>query len=299
MNHRSGRVRLLAALALVLAAAPASAQLESNLTTLSGEQAEGYLGPLSSGISGMLNSGIFRSGDVPFVGFNFSLDLKAVIVSFDDADRVFTTPDVPGFGTTEAPTVIGDTQSVSQSGPGGATLQYPGGFDLEKFGIAVPQLTIGSVLGTRAIVRYISLSLADENEDLGDFTLWGIGGQHSISRYLPGFPVDVAAGVMYQQFNIGDDDLVKANALALNVTGSRKFGAVISVEPYVGVGLDSFSMDAEYTAEDDTNVSVSFDRENDFHGTLGANVNLPILKVHGEVNLAATNGYALGVSFGI
>jgi hypothetical protein len=104
---------------------------------------------------------------------------------------------------------------------------------------------------------------------------------------------------MYQQFNIGDDDLVKANALALNVTGSRKFGAVISVEPYVGVGLDSFSMDAEYTAEDDTSVSVSFDRENDFHGTLGANVNLPILKIHGEVNLAATNGSAHGVSFGI
>ncbi len=299
MNAFFRRIGLLAIPALVFVAAPASAQLETNLSTLSGDEAEGYLEPLSSGISGMLNTAIFRSGDVPFAGLELSLDVKAVVISFDDGDRTYTTPDVPGFGSTEAPTVIGNTSSVAQTGPGGATLQYPGGFDLEKFGVAVPQLTIGSVLGTRAIIRYVSLSLGDEDEDLGDFTLWGIGGQHSISRYLPGFPLDVAAGVMYQQFSIGEDDLVKANALALNVTGSKKFGAVITFEPYVGIGLDSFSMDAEYTAEDDTSIAVEFDRQNDFHGTIGANVNLPILKVHGEISTAATNGYAVGVSFGI
>jgi len=200
------------------------------------------------------------------------------------------------------PTVVGDLEPAYLTGPGGTQLPFPGGFDLEHFGIAVPQLSVGSVFGTRAIVRYISLSLGDEDDEFGDFSYWGIGGQHSISRYLPGLPVDVAAGIMYQKFSIGDDDLVEAKAIALNVTGSKKFGMVISVEPYVGIGIDSFEMDAQYTFDDGSTteeISVAFDRQNDFHGTLGLNVNLPGVKLHGELNQAAASGYAVGLSFGI
>ncbi|GJM44585.1 MAG: hypothetical protein DHS20C21_14270 [Gemmatimonadota bacterium] len=301
MNHPFGRWALAMVLGAGLAATPASAQLETTLESLSGEFAQGYLGPLADGMSGSMNSGIFRNGDVPFAGLNLTLDLKAVVVGFSDDHQTYTA-EVEDFGSGEVPTVVGSLEPGSLTGPGGATLPFPGGFDLEHFGIAVPQLTVGSVYGTRAIIRYISLSLGDEDDDLGEFSYWGIGGQHSVSRYLPGLPVDVAAGLMYQKFNIGKDDLVTAKALAFNLTGSKKFGMVVSVEPYVGIGVDSFEMDAQYTFDNDgteEEIALTFDRQNDFHGTIGVSLNVPGVKLHGELNKAAASGYAVGLSFGI
>ncbi len=297
MSHRKGRWVFSAVLCVLLAASSASAQLDANLSSLLEENAEGYLSPFPTALSATLNSGIFKSGDVPFVGFNLTVDIKAVVISFSDDDKVYTTTNVPGFGTTEAPTVIGSTEgAVNTNGPGGAAIAYPGGFDLDKFGIAVPQVTIGSVLGTRAMIRYISLDLGDS--DLGDLSLFGIGGQHSLSRYFPGLPVSVAAGLMYQKFKIGD--VLECSALALNVTGSKKYGMVVSFEPYVGLGIDSFKMDAEYENESlSEDIKVDFDRQTDLHFTLGAGINLPVVKIHGEYNVAAANGFAVGLSFGI
>jgi hypothetical protein len=295
-----GWAALGAVLVLGLAAAPALAQLEDNLSSLSGDQTEGYLGPLSKGLSAALNSGIFRSGDIPLAGIDLTLDLRASYISFADDDRVYTAGAFAGFPSAEVPTVIGDTQAVTVDNENGPTqFSYPGGFDMKNFGIAVPQLTVGSILGTRAIVRWISIHLGDNDDDLGDFSLFGIGGQHSITRYFPGLPVDLAFGVMYQKFTIGEDDLVSANALAFNVTGSRKFGAIVTVEPYVGIGVDSFEMDAKYDIDDETTIEANFSRENDLHLTAGGNVNLPFVKANLEVNVAAENSIAGGLSFGI
>jgi hypothetical protein len=282
----------------VLVAAPAHALLEDNLSSLSEEQTVGYLSPLASGLSGSLNSGIFRSGHVPPSGLSLTLDVKAAYMSFSDDDRIWTTPAAGGYESVEAPTVIGDTQSVSADHQtvGGLQFTYPGGFDMSNFGVAVPQVTIGNVLGTRAMVRYISLSLGDE--DVGDLKFFGIGGQHSISQYLPGVPVDLAFGIMYQSLELGDG-VVDASALALNVTGSKRLGeGAVSLEPYLGVGLDSFSMDAKYDSGDDE-INAEFDRANDGHLTLGTGVNLPGVKIHAEYSVAAVNGFAGGISFGI
>jgi hypothetical protein len=283
----------------VLAAVPARAQLEENLTSLSEEQTRGYLGPLVDALSTSLNSGIFKSGAVPQGGFNLTVDVRGAYLSFDDEDRVFITPELPGYPSTEAPTVVGDTESVAVDheilGPS-AQFVYPGGFDMEHFGVAAPQVTVGNLLGTRAMLRYVYLPLGDD--ELGELEFFGIGGQHSISQYLPGLPVDVAIGGMWQSFDLGDG-IVDASALALNITGSRRFGSVVSIEPYVGVGLDSFEMTAEYDIDTDETIQAKFDRANDFHLTLGSGLNFPGVKLHAEFDVAAVNGFAGGVSFGI
>jgi hypothetical protein len=290
---------LLAGLALLsLGATTASAQLEANLSSLTGDQAQGYLGPIATGLSAAMNSGIFRNGRVPVAGLNLTVDLEASRISFSDDDRVYATPEGGAFPSIDVPTVIGDTHAVPSDAPSGASFIYPGGFDLDAFGLAVPQLTIGNVAGTRAIVRYISLSLGDEDE-LGDFKLFGIGGQHSLNQYLTALPFDAAVGLMWQNFQIGSD-IVDATATAFNVTGSKKFGMAVSVEPYVGLGLDSFTMTSEYTTTStDETLKVEFDRQNDFHFTLGTGINFPGVKLHGELNVAAATGFAGGLSFGI
>lgn len=288
---------LIAAVAAGLAAGPAHAVLEDNLSSLSDEQTVSYLTPLASGLSGSLNSGIFRSGNVPSAGFSLTLDLKGAYMSFSDDDRVYTTSTSGGFESVEAPTVVGDPGSVTADHQSVSGLQftYPGGFDMKNFGLAVPQLTIGNFAGTRAMVRYISLSLGEE--DVGDLRFFGIGGQHSISQYLPGMPVDLAFGAMWQTLKVGDG-VVDATALALNVTGSRRFGTGVSIEPYVGVGMDSFEMKAEYDSGDEQ-ITADFDRRNDGHLSLGTGINLPGVKLHAEYSVAAVNGFAGGISFGI
>ena len=284
--------------ALSLAASPTRAAIEENLSGLNADQATGYLDPFVKGLSTSVNTGIFRSGAVPKVGFSLTVDLRAAFIKFSDDDRAYTATS-EGFETVEAPTVIGDTQAVEaeHESVDGLHFHYPGGFDMENFGVAVPQLTIGNIAGTRAIVRWIP-EVDFSDDDIGKFEMFGIGGQHSISQYLPALPVDVAAGIMYQNFKLGED-LLEADALAFNVTGSKRFGAVISLEPYVGVGMDSFSMKVEYETDDDETTEVEFDRQNDFHLTLGTSINLPGVKLNGEFNMAAVNGFAGGVSFGI
>lgn len=284
--------------ALSLAANPTRAALEENLGGLSEDQVQGYLDPFVKGLSTSVNTGIFRSGAVPMNGFSLTLDLRAAYIGFSDDDREYEAAS-PGYETVDAPTVIGDPSAVTADHQtvAGLHAHYPGGFDMSNFGVAVPQLTVGNVAGTRGILRWIP-EVDFSDDDIGKFEMFGIGAQHSISQYLTALPVDVAVGIMYQSFKLGDS-LLDADALALNVMGSRRYGQSVSLEPYVGLGLDSFAMTVEYDTNDDETETVEFDRENDFHLTLGTSINLPGVKLNGEFNLAAVTGFAGGVSFGI
>lgn len=297
MNSRFVRVLATAALAVAVLCPPAGAQLSDNLGALSGDNAKHYLAPLTSGLSGTLNTAIFHGASIPLAGLTFNVGIQAMGIEFDDDDRLYTPSAPAGFTPTtsiQAPTVIGGTDAVEQPGAGGTTLYHPGGFDVSNFMVAVPQLTIGSVLGTRAVVRYISLDLGDT--ELGDFTLWGIGAQHSVSRYFPGLPVDIAAGLFYQKFTISDD-LVDAGALHLNVMASRKLGLF---EPYAAVGWDQLDMKSEYTSTSTgETIKVDFDSESNGHFTIGSTLGLAVVKLYGELNFAAETGMAAGLSFGI
>lgn len=296
MNSRLVRVFATAALAVATLSPPAGAQLSDNLGALNGDNAKNYLAPLASGLSGTLNTAIFHGASIPLAGLQFNVGIQAMGIEFDDGDRLYTPTDPAGFTSTssvQAPTVIGDPSAVAQPGAGGTTLFHPGGFDVSNFMVAVPQLTIGSVAGTRAVIRYISLDLGDT--ELGDFTLWGIGAQHSVSRYFPGLPVNVAAGIFYQNFSISDD-LVEAGALHFNLMASKNFGLF---EPYAAVGFDQLDMKSKYTSTSTgESIEVDFDSETNGHFTIGSSLSLAVLKLYGEFNFAAETGVAAGLSFG-
>jgi hypothetical protein len=287
----------LAGLAVASLAAPAAAQLSDNLGALSGDNARRYLQPLSSGLSGTLNASIFPDGKIPIAGLSLNIGVRLMGISFDDKDRLFTPTDPPGFTSTasvQAPTVIGPTQAVAQPGAGGTTLYYPGGFDIQNFAVAVPQLTIGSVFGTRAVVRWIAVDLGDA--EIGHLSLFGIGAQHSISRYIPVLPVDLAAGVFYQSFNLGDD-LVDAATVHYGLTASKSFGLFT---PYATVGLDRFDMKAKYeSSSTGETINVDFDTESNGHFSAGGVFSLGVVRLYGELCVAAETGMAAGLSFGL
>ncbi len=288
----------LVCLAVCLAPAPVLAQLSDNLGGLTDANVAGYLGPLNTGLSGTMNSAIFRTGNVPTVGFNFSIGLVAMAIGYDDEDKTYLPADPPGFTSlvpTKVPTVVGDPTGVIVEGQSSLAQLYPGGFNLDGFEIAVPELSIGSFFGTRVLIRYIGLDLGDS--EFGEFKYIGYGAQHSISQWLPLLPIDVAAGFFMQGFEIGDD-VVKASATHLNVTASKQFTIL---QPYVGLGYDSIELDAKYVDEEhpDLSFDLTLDKETNMHLTAGVLAKLTPVNVFLELNSGAATGVALGLHFGM
>lgn len=209
---------------------------------------------------------------MPKSGIEFTLGVRVMGVSFDDADRSFTSTDPAGFqrnGPASVSTMIGSEAGAAVHSQGGTTMIYPGGFNISQSALPVPELTVGTVFGTRAVVRWFS---ADPGgPDHGKLELFGIGGQPSVSRYLKFLPADVAPGAFYQTFKLGDG-LLDTKALHVDVTASRPFGRLIAVEPYVSVGYYTFSMDVSYKdSTDPTNhISLTMEKQANAHLAAGA-----------------------------
>ena len=97
-----------------------SNDLEDNLSSYTGRNAEGYLKPLQKALGQTLNSGIFMYAGVPKDGLSARLEIKGMIMSFKDEDRTFRATTEDYFGdpqTVNAPTVIGDGKAVAIMNP--------------------------------------------------------------------------------------------------------------------------------------------------------------------------------------
>ena len=287
---------------LATLAPPARADLSGKLGALSGDNAKGYLSPMPKALSSTLNSAIFTSGNVPESGLTFTVGVRVMGSAFDDKDRTFdpTYPLPDGFTATTpgpVPTVIGDPTGLHVAGPGGTGADFPGGLDVNQFTIAVPELTIGTIAGTKATVRWFSATLGDS--DYGKLELLGFGAQHSLSQYFPGIPADVALGAFYQTFKLGGG-LLDTKALHVDVTASRHYGGTFKLQPYVSVGYDTFSMDVSYksTTNPGDDIAISMDKESNVHLAAGAQLSLAFLQFHAEVFKAANSGASIGLSLG-
>ncbi len=255
------------AVLVLLVASPLSAQIENHLSAYTGENATGYLNPLVSAMGTTINGGVYRSGYIPKSGLNIAIELPFVGLYFTDEDKTF-------MGTTEA------------------------GFSPET----APQLRVGSVLGTEAMVRFIAFRIGDS--ELGDVMLAGFGVRHSISQYMGPVPVvDLAASFFWQDFKLGEnsngDDLSETKTYSLGLQASRKFGTIFT--PFAGVYYNTYKTDIKYESEA-TGVSepieLSFDDEY-VQFTIGLELNLWILNVFGEYNVADRSSFAAGLGLAL
>jgi hypothetical protein len=290
------------ALLVVFAAVPVSAQIEDQLSAYTGDNAEGYLEPLTLAMGANLNSGLFHSAYVPLEGVHISVETPIMGVIFNDEDATFMAGTEDGFvplggAELEAPTVIGPGNAVVIEGEEGTFFAFPGGLDLNSFTLAVPQVRIGSVAGTEALIRYIALDLGDS--EVGKVSLWGLGGRHNVSQYFgPDAPVDVAVGLMYQNFELGED-LIAAKAFTFGAQVGKRFGSGAAIiEPYAGLSYDYFQMDVSYEDGDDELVELSFDSHSTVHATVGLHAQAAFFSLYGEYSLAEQSGFAFGMSLG-
>ncbi len=295
------------ALILILAS-PVSAQLslEQQLSAYTGKNGSAYVAPLVDAFNANLNAGLFHSAYIPRAGLRLRLEFRFMSVFFTDKDRTFlgtTEGDFRPEQTVEVPTVVGPNGAVYVEGEGNTRYAFPGGFDLDSFSFAVPQLRIGDVVGSEVLVRYFAFNPG--NAGFGALNLYGFGLQHSVSQHIGArLPVDLAVGLFWQKFSMGrnerGDDLVTAEAFTAGLQVSKRIG---ELEPYACLAYDALSMNVEYVARlimgdelvrDD--VEFSFNSSKNYHVTLGMTFHLAFLTAHGEYNIGGQNALSLGLA---
>ncbi|MCK4351695.1 MAG: hypothetical protein KAX13_12585 [Candidatus Krumholzibacteria bacterium] len=292
------------AVLLLFCAAPLSAQVEDHIAAYTGENATGYLNPLAGAIGTTLNSGLYRSAHIPRFGFTIALELPIMGLYFGDENKVFTATTEAGFTpqqTTEASTVVGPTNVVIVDGDGGTQFAFPGGFDVGSFAITAPQLRIGSVFGTEAMIRFVAFKVGDD--DLGDVSLFGLGFRHSLSQYMgPVPPVDLAVSFFWQSFKLGEnesgEDLTKTNSYSYGVQMSKHFPPIFT--PYTGLYYNSYKMDVTYESEvagEEDPIDITFD-DGYVQWTIGVELNLAVLDIFVEYNVSSYNSLAFGLGLG-
>lgn len=295
----------MAALLLAASSALADGTVQNQISIYTGDNAVGYLQPLANAFGAALNSSFGYSAHIPKAKFQLSLEAPVMGVFFEDHDRTFNATTESGFSpsaTVTVPTVVGSGTAVTVGGSGGSLFSFPGGLDLNSFGLVVPQLRIGAIMGTEALVRWVAYP--ENGADIDNVSLFGIGGRHSISQYMGENPIlDLCVGAMWQEVKIDDDgdsgDFVNTDALSLNVMASKRAPVgFLTFEPYAGVAWEKFSADLSYEDNNGDPVNVSVDGDNGMRFTLGAGFNFVIGHLWADYSFADTRSFSFGLALG-
>jgi hypothetical protein len=216
-------------------------------------------------------------------------------ISFSGADVTFIDPN----------TLLERTETV-----GAQLITLPiGGFeaisDLSFLPLAAPQLSLGTVFGTRVTFRYLPSITIDE--ELGKFKYFGFGIQHNPGVLLPApLPFDVGVGFFTQTLEIGT--LFKAKTTAFGLNASKKLGlGPISITPYAGFMLEKSNIDITYDfvldegTIDEQVIPIAFklEGENRSRIVLGLSLRLLIFNINADYNIGKYNSVTVGVMFTI
>lgn len=299
--HTAGVV-VLVTLALLLAwpaSGRAQTTLEQAIEQYSGDAVKGYIQPVADMFGANMNAGFYQSAAVPKTGFVFAFDLIGMASLVGDAQKTYTAKAPPGFtpGEFKTATIFGG-KGTEISHAIQTALKYKGSdgiFNTSLFPLFAPQITIGSVFGTVAIVRYMALPKIGDDK-VPTISLLGIGVRHSISQYLGDIPLDLAAGVYYSRFSAGD--LITYNGLSIGAHASKTL-SVLTL--YGGVAFEKSSLNLKYTSTDPlvpASVDISLDGANKFRATAGLKIQLAFFKIFADANLGSVTNFSGGIGFG-
>lgn len=281
----------------VLCSSSVLSQVEDRFAALTQKNVELYAQPFATAFGTAMNSGGYHSASIAD-WFGFSISFQGMYMLIPDDDLTFTPSLSDGYSAGPTATIFGDKGSA-YAGPAGY-ITTPPGVNLSAMPMALPQVSV-SLLGTEVLFRYLpEIEIGDKGEKL---SMLGLGAKHSISRYIPLIPIDIAVQVLYNKLEI--TDLLESKNLAFNAHVSKTLGVFI---PYFGLQYESSSLDLNYTIKGDPasgdpelrvdkEVGVSLDGDNTFRTTLGAALKLAIFVLNADVNLGAQTTFTGGLSF--
>lgn len=209
-------------------------------------RANGYSALPQSAQNDILRAVVGRSLPVEISGptaiGDKNMNVRIGIIA-NDAQRTFTT----SIGGRTATVVLPANESIA--------LDVRGLLDSRDyiFGavpFAAPQLTIGTIMGTRGVLRFVPnvanwLGLGS----LGEIGMFGWGVQHNPLTWFANdsnaLPFNLALNYYNQSYSL--TSAIRANGIAYGVSASWTFGgAVFSFSPYGGFILESTRLSVDY-----------------------------------------------------
>lgn len=283
---------------LVILSQTAFSQVDDRISQFGETNISGFVQPVATSLGTALNTGIYYTADYPTL-FGFSISFRGMMISIPDADRTFN-PQLPDGSTASDPssTIFGPKDGGGVYSTPAGYITYPGGLDVTSLPMAFPQIS-ATVMGTEVMVRF--LPSIDINGDKLSF--WGIGVSHSISRYIPLLPVDIAAQIVYSKISYGD--IINVSNFAINAHASKTFGLFTA---YSGLQYENTNLDLSYTLKGDPSsgdptlrkdrpISASLTGDNHIRFTLGGSVKLGFLVINADYGIGAQSVLSGGLSF--
>ena len=300
MGH-SPRLRILFLVIPALLVSPSGLRgqtdAEEMLKQLTADRAAGYFQPFADVVGANVNSGFYHSAAIPKAELNIEFSIIAMGAAVGEDQESFQANAPSGFDPATFPTATifgGQGTLVTDATTG---LQYSGSggiISTSMFPQFVPQLKVGSFLGTEAIVRFIALP---ESEDIPEVIQFGVGGRHSISQYFAEVPLDIAFGVFYNSFTAGD--IIDYEGIAAGVQASKAW-ELFTV--YGGLQWEESTMNLTYISEDPTvtNPAINIDLTgaNTFRFTAGGALTLGIIKFFVDANFGSITAFSGGIGIG-
>lgn len=286
---------------LLWTSALSAQSLQERLQQLTQDNAQQYLQPLGDAIGANLNSGLYHSAKVSSFGLHFYVGVETVGALISNDQQTYTANVLNRSGQivkeSGASTIFGSKNAKTVSLGGGQTYSLPGGMNLKLFPVIAPRIQIGNIMGTELLIRWVELNLP---QNYGKFSMKGYGLRHSLSQYIPLFPINVAFGVFLQDIKLGD--AVKITTSYFGVQASKRF---LALEIYGGAGMETSTLKAEYNigqnipgAAFNQPVSFSLDGKNSTRLNVGLTLHMLLLKIHADYNIASQQTVVIGAGIG-
>jgi len=333
---RGGAVATLLLVAITaFDAVPALGQsAEEQIRALVGENAEGYLRPLSDGMTFALTGGVFDAARVRgLLSFDLGIRVngarpgesaRSFLAVLPDTlrwappgvpEQVFTDPLRPVDGSLRTPSAVGSgpgirlepdgayREALLQAGenPDDYRITLPEGLDLSVVPTAILSFSVGVGFGTEISARY--LPRVEINDEIGRVGATGWGVQHMVSQWFAS-PVDLSVGVGRQDLEVGDFLDARASEGWLSV--GRTVGP-LSV--FGTAGLRSATVDVTYEVENPdgtpglpaSGTPVQFRSDLDTTTSLGAGFRLQLLfmNLSGRYTTGDFDTFSVHVGFGM
>ncbi|MBI5020520.1 MAG: hypothetical protein HZB59_03710 [Ignavibacteriales bacterium] len=272
--------------------------VEDAIKQLTSDNVKGYVQPFITAFGANMNSGVYHTASADQMGFTLRLDLIAMGTLIGDAEKKYKAINPYDDSEVETATIFGEQGAIVGPIPGVEYQFQNGQVKTSVVPFFMPQLTVGDVFGTQAIIRYVPIP---EVNNVPKINLFGIGARHNVSQYIPAVPVDLSASIFYQSLKVGD--LFEANTLSFGAQVSKSF-AILTL--YGGLQYESMSMDLNYTYTGnipgitvaDPNISLTLDGKNKFRGTAGLDLSLALLHIFADINVGNAIVVSGGIGFG-
>ena len=276
--------------------ASSQSELEKALQQYNATTVQGYIQPVADLFGANMQAGFYHSAAIPR-GVHFGLDLVAMGSLVSDGQKSYDVTLPPGFilapgASRSSATIFGGKGTTFVDSRGFSTKGSDGIINTSIFPLAAPQLTIG-LYGTQLKLRLIATPSIGDGK-FPSTTLLGLGARHDIGQYIPSCPLDVAEGVFYSSFRVGD--IITFKGIAIGAQASKTISILTM---YGGLAWEKSTLSLSYTSTDisaNPLVDTSFDGANTFRFTLGVSL-FGFLFV--DANFGSVTNFSGGIGFQI